>query len=351
MARTNYQIEWHFSEENEADAAQWPPLADTEGEYTRRTMQPRELYIYVVALTLIAGIVLYWIGQQTEHRIATLEQEVVVLQREFAQPQTASIAERGSRNRTTATAAITILPQQLETNYLHFEVGAQMVPLVQSIATVSDAKYAQLHREFGLPVTVPVGKVKIVVDPAITYYKIKENVLILPPPAIAAAQYGIPEVDALVNAVFVGLTDHLLAKALAARSIQPQWLAMTTALKFYLQREYLYNQTWRLHEVFLPRRQLGQTRSINTVLQRISQPSSEREAWLQHSPLAYEVADPLIEYLLYTYGNSHLPTLLDAFEEHETWEALAPAVYGIEATALEDAWHIYLRQQYPRPTK
>ena len=66
----------------------------------------------------------------------------------------------------------------------------------------------------------------------------------------------------------------------------------------------------------------------------------------QHSP-ASNVADPLIEYILVTYGNTVVPALFGAFEEHTTWKALTPVLFGVTAEQFEADWHDYLHNTYP----
>ena len=47
--------------------------------------------------------------------------------------------------------------------------------------------------------------------------------------------------------------------------------------------------------------------------------------------------------------NTLIAALLNAFAEHESWETLSPAVFGVPAHQLEEEWHAYLRQAYPQP--
>jgi hypothetical protein len=348
MARTNYQIEWHFSEENEADAAQWPPLADTEANHAQQTMQPRQLYVYVVALTLIAGIVLYWIRQQTEHRIAIIEEELVVLQRQLAQPQPQQPTVTDDHRETTAAVADTaILPHRFETEYLRFETSAHMVESAKAVAARVNATYRELHQTFGLESTMPIDKLTVMVDSASPQGQRSGAVLVVPEREAAAARHGTTEADALTHAITGELVGYTLNKALQGRVIKPQWHTMLLALQRYLQREHGPNQYWQRQPEYLLRRHLAQTRSIDLAQQIEDETQTPSEIWLFHPPTADELADPLVEFILESYGYGQVPSLLDAFEEHESWETLAPAVFNLSADQFEDAWHTYLKAKYP----
>jgi hypothetical protein len=42
---------------------------------------------------------------------------------------------------------------------------------------------------------------------------------------------------------------------------------------------------------------------------------------------------------------------MDAFEQHESWETLAPALFHASAAKLETQRHDYLAQQCPKPAQ
>jgi hypothetical protein len=63
--------------------------------------------------------------------------------------------------------------------------------------------------------------------------------------------------------------------------------------------------------------------------------------------VATMIADPLVEYILVTYGRATIPPLLDALSQHPYWDRITPAVFAISAGQFEAEWHAYLRQHYP----
>jgi hypothetical protein len=56
--------------------------------------------------------------------------------------------------------------------------------------------------------------------------------------------------------------------------------------------------------------------------------------------------ETVIAYSVATYGRDRLPVLLDALDEHATWQGLIPAVFGVSAAEFEAGWQSYLAQQY-----
>ncbi|RIK39665.1 MAG: hypothetical protein DCC55_17555 [Chloroflexi bacterium] len=54
----------------------------------------------------------------------------------------------------------------------------------------------------------------------------------------------------------------------------------------------------------------------------------------------------LIDYGVATYGRERLPALVAGLRQHNTWETLVPAVYGVSAAEFEAGWHDYLATQY-----
>jgi hypothetical protein len=54
----------------------------------------------------------------------------------------------------------------------------------------------------------------------------------------------------------------------------------------------------------------------------------------------------LIEYVVTTYGREQLPALLAALGQHESWETLIPAIYGVSAIEFEAGWQAYLAAHY-----
>jgi hypothetical protein len=54
----------------------------------------------------------------------------------------------------------------------------------------------------------------------------------------------------------------------------------------------------------------------------------------------------LVEYAVAAYGYEQLPVLLASLAQHDTWETLLRAVYGVSTTEFEEGWQEYLVQEY-----
>lgn len=52
------------------------------------------------------------------------------------------------------------------------------------------------------------------------------------------------------------------------------------------------------------------------------------------------------EYSIDAYGRDSLPRLLDQLDEHDDWDTLIPAVYGVSAQTFEAGWHLWLIDEY-----
>jgi len=54
----------------------------------------------------------------------------------------------------------------------------------------------------------------------------------------------------------------------------------------------------------------------------------------------------LVEYAVAAYGYDQLPVLLASLAQHDTWETLLRAVYGVSTSEFEEGWQEYLVKEY-----
>lgn len=366
MAQSNQPLEWLFGEEQPPSSA-WPPQIDhapvdgaqekTTDKSPQRIQKPHHLYELLIALTAIYGLAVALLWQQAERRLTQLEEQIDILRNELAQQETSPVAE-SNREDAAISHAVATLPHHLETTSLRFETTPELADLVQSVAARIDTAYRQLRQQFGLPPTAAAGKLTILIDPGAVYalrcggeqcaegHQHEKDVLTIPAPAKAAAIYGISEADALINEIAVRLSQRVLKEALQQQKPKPPWRAVTTGLHFYLARE-IRNPDWQREEMYLRRRWLAQTQSLDLVYAPLITSSTPIVDSSVHPPIADELADPLIEFILETYGYGILPALLEGFSQYTTWESLAPAVFYMSAEELEASWHAYLAERYP----
>jgi hypothetical protein len=70
-------------------------------------------------------------------------------------------------------------------------------------------------------------------------------------------------------------------------------------------------------------------------------------------PAATVALATVVAYAAATYGPARIPRLVAAASEHEGWETLLPAVFGVSMDEFETGWQAYLAEQYatvPPPT-
>ncbi len=143
----------------------------------------------------------------------------------------------------------------------------------------------------------------------------------------------------------IKLAQQLVAIAAGGKQ-KTEWQPILMGLQLYLKRE-IDRPGWQREEVYLARRRFAQTQSLALVQQASAVDNGQSDAFLQRMPIADELADPLIEFILNTFGYHYLPSLLQAFEEDETWETLVPVVFEMSIQEFEEEWHTYLQERYP----
>jgi hypothetical protein len=57
----------------------------------------------------------------------------------------------------------------------------------------------------------------------------------------------------------------------------------------------------------------------------------------------------LIDCAVTAYGRERLPALIAGLGQHESWDALIPAVFGISAAEFEASWQVFLATHYSAP--
>ncbi len=80
--------------------------------------------------------------------------------------------------------------------------------------------------------------------------------------------------------------------------------------------------------------------------------AGEEAHWGNHPAQVVALAT-LIEYAVVTYGRERLPVLVAGLSQHNTWETLLPAVFGVPPAEFEVGWQTYLATRYavPQPAR
>lgn len=304
------------------------------------------LYELLCGLALLYAVTGYFIWQQTTQQLDRIEQEMGELRGEVVSYQPDAVAEEAAPQTPSNTVATSI-----ETDYLHFMASSRTADIVKQVAPQVDATFQQLHRDWGLP--LPVEKFKIIVDPAVNrdFPFTNEHQVVASHPRFDAQRYDVSQADALMTQLSVKLADTMLVNAVNRRMVKPQWQGMILAIKVHAHLEHGFNRDRRAEPVFLHRRHDAQSSSLNLVQHRFYAPEQLNERAWQVSSMAYAAADPLVEFIVTTYGSAKIPELLDAFAEHDSWETPAPAMFHLSAGEFEEQWHDYLHKHYPAPEK
>jgi len=352
MILTEPNIEWQLLAEEAASGKEWSDDAnDVEhGGHQHKGIQRTESYRYIYELILglafVYGIIAFVVWQRADHRIQTLEDEVSFMQNELSIQRGESAENLNQRATRELTASLMRLPYQIQSQYLLFETSEKTAHMVDSLIEFVDAKYRQFHQDFGVPLSSPTMRLKILVDPVVEPVGSDLNTLVIPSPEIAAKRYGITEKDALQHQIMMALSRYVFEQAVSKRQIQRQWREVILGFSFYLERENGHNRSWKQDEIYGNRRRIAMTQSISTILHANIVDQDEDDQWQNQDETPYTLIDPLVEYLLETYGFEIIPPLLDAFQEHTTWDSLIPDVFEISVGEFEEGWHRYLQKNY-----
>jgi len=303
-------------------------------------------YELILMVALLCGLAVYLVWQQAQAQMVSLEDELTLLQDELtilktadtldASPDTASAQNNNELSQLTS----------FETTYLHFYASQRTVDTAKQVAPQIDELYQQYATYFGLGLNSMTDKLTFIIDGSGLQGSIDENRLVVSYPERTAVK-----AKALANTLSARVAIHLLEQAVDRREIKPQWRSIKGALSLYLLGEHGHNPDWKERRSARYNRTFAQTLSLEKgmqIVRTVNAPIDSSQYGDGTQRASSEIfTDPLVEYMLETYGYAHVPSLLDAFEEHETWETLAPAVYEISAIEFEVRWHQYLATHYP----
>jgi hypothetical protein len=128
-----------------------------------------------------------------------------------------------------------------------------------------------------------------------------------------------------------------------SKQIYPTWNVLISHLYHDIVRPEPVQTMDTLQAFEISKRRYAQRLSPNSVVV-----NSEPGNWIDPNyTLADTVADPLAEYIFASYGTEYIPPLLDACTNYQTWNEVAPAVFGVTAEEFRADWHAYLAEKYP----
>jgi hypothetical protein len=296
--------------------------------------------------------------------------------------------------------------QALQTAHFTFDYYARDAAAVEIAAPQLDALYVEFHRAFfaeepGPPrwqvrvdPTVPAGELPVVVSLG--------TPLLVASPAATLAPETISESDLLVQSVALALLQHLGDRATTRYDLPRQWRPLFSGMGLWLiwendlalgvwrkplvkwvlwdkQSEALaedahipafahelcaHHRLWMelpvqigvpvscwwqsdAHENFLtwrfPYRPAPEIPLPQLPAEAVLSHRLKRLALIQAEEVAFAT---VVEYAVRDFGVGQLPVLLAELPEHESWDSLLFAVFGVSRTDFEQGWRDYLSQEY-----
>jgi hypothetical protein len=300
--------------------------------------------------------------------------------------------------RTKPDPALWGVPLTLETDHLIWRYRRRDEAAVAPIAEQFDALYAQLQRDYGLAQSSEDDKQAIHVQVdyfpgLVTAYQFSDDPIVVPSPAVYLVPMERAEADILGQTVALSLLKSMWAQAVAQHGIEPSWTFLAGMSLWQMWEMGLGLSEWRDDvvqwvygdvasdagdsEVRLPARYrelcaaygiwMIKPVSIGIPLQCDSRDGSPLHDLmlisLRHENLgsfqyissyprveqAVRMERPLqgstvVDYAVTTYGRERLPDLVAALGQHDSWETLAPAVYGVSLDEFEEGWRHHLAE-------
>jgi hypothetical protein len=296
----------------------------------------------------------------------------------------------------------------LETPSFIFHFRRNDAAAVIAIAPQVEAIYQNMRQNFGLPLTPGAGK--LVIEVSVTQppgrallWVGPSGRIIVPSPALYRAPVELTDTELLAQSVALSLLERVLTDAAGRHALGSSWWALLRGLRLWQVWDLnLPLAVWRkelmqwiyadmpannqmdlrvlpenylalcaTHKLWMPSptqldipllcNDLDQTQwdyysqgSLDPLihLNQLDVPVAEDRDGYQHHIIQHSrpgkaiAAATLIEYAVATYGREHLPALVASLSQHNNWETLIPAVYGVSAADFEAGWQAYLSAHY-----
>lgn len=231
----------------------------------------------------------------------------------------------------------------LETDHFRFEFRQRDADTVAAVAAEIDVRYAELRRELGLDAPDDeVFVVEVVPRLEVIFWRFSDDRLTVPSPVLQPVPVEVNEADYLADTIARPLAQHVLNEYFWEHWIDEQWVPLAHGVRYWL---------WRgVDTVDRPSgwRYAMHQRLRDTLSKRASLRLADldgRTAW-DDSIVRNLTASTVVEYGVTAYGRDRLAPLLDALDEHESWETLVPAVFGVSAAEFEAGWRDHLAAEY-----
>lgn len=250
----------------------------------------------------------------------------------------------------------------LETDYFHLEFYDADAPAVQSVATELDALLRTLHQQVGL--APPSGQRKRVIQvlpdadlqrhPPDPFHS--PHVLAVSSPMLLPIPASWTEADALRDQIIPHLAARTLYRKVAPLSREAWWgdAGIQGVLRWLIEDAQTKAAGLPRHggvsSTTLPQEVDTPAPRLIDISGSYLQPPQHNTYWIE----AYSIpaldrqamtVESLIEYVLSTYGQEHLPPLIEAMRHQADWTERVPAIFGVSVETFERGWREYLTNQ------
>lgn len=330
----------------------WSSLMDEEPKSSQQNVISGTWIVIFVASCFMA--IVLW--QRTENRLLALESELQTLYQTLSESTVNAKANVSSTttNQNTDREDHPATLSSLETNLFRFEVSDNDKALITAVAASSDSLVQELYEDLGITASVDPNEKMIVRLTSMgksrsdwTIRPYGEFLLSLPSQWEMTEKSVVEIVDSLNNELIQQFLRQWLHKQMQLKETPSQWDAMFAGLDNYFWKNQILDKTWPKHSYFIDRRRFAQNQPLHMALSPTSLLSADEEWYGNSGSMVYYVTDPLSEFIIVEYGYNYLPALIAGFSQHQEWETLTPAVFGLSAIEFENQWHEYLKEHYP----
>jgi hypothetical protein len=220
------------------------------------------------------------------------------------------------------------------TDHFRIEAHQRDLPVVTQIAADIDTRYRKLRRTLGLAAPTSSLSIAVAPHPITTGWRLSGDQLLIASPYFVSTPAASLEA-ALTCLLQKPLTHVLIIEAVDDEMMRWQWTFMVAGLRHWLQRCPAADLQPAAHGA----KQGLSAYNLTSLL-------FADADWVMPADQTQriEAATSLIEYIVHRYGEDRLPSLLDAFGRHNRWHTLAPELFGVSATDLEEGWQEYVKR-------
>lgn len=300
--------------------------------------------------------------------------------------------------------------RSLETPSFIFHFRQRDAAAVIAVAPQVETLYQTMRHNFGLPLSPPAEKLVIEVSVTQTPGHSSSwfgaaSPMVVTSPARYRAPVGLADAELLAQAIILPLLEHVIAKAARHHAISPArslllrglrlWQVWELGLPLSAWRDDItqwvyrdrpthtpqlpgrYSELCAAHQLWLPspmqiyiplwcddpaREAAHMTqwysREPPIRLAQLALPdellaSAGGPDWADYAGQSIALYSgqtialvTLIDYAVAAYGRERLPVLMASLGQHESWETLLPAVYGVSAADFEAGWQADLAARY-----